>query len=229
MGQKVLIVGVTGGVGSALAGHAIDAGAEVYGVGRKADISLEGLAAYINSEDITTAVQHIPDDIDVVIIATGFLHDDTLFPEKKLTDVQPQNLNKNYIINAQLPIMWAQAIASKLNKNGAVFASLSARVGSVSDNKLGGWYSYRMSKAALNMGLKTLSIEWARTLPNTIVLGVHPGTVATALSAPFQKNVSAEKLFTPEQSAAYLWGVIGRSCLADSGKIFAWDGQEIAP
>lgn len=109
------------------------------------------------------------------------------------------------------------------------FATISARVGSVSDNHLGGWYSYRASKAALNMMLKNLSIELARKYPHALVLGLHPGTVDTKLSKPFQASSGGKKLFTPEESAAYLLNVIATKTPADSGRCFAYDGSEIAP
>ena len=106
---------------------------------------------------------------------------------------------------------------------------LSARVGSISDNHAGGWYSYRVSKTALNMLLKTLSIETQRRLPKAIVTGLHPGTVDSALSHPFQRNVPWGNLFTPEQSADYLLGIIGALTPEQSGRVFAWDGTEVPP
>jgi NAD(P)-dependent dehydrogenase (short-subunit alcohol dehydrogenase family) len=108
-----------------------------------------------------------------------------------------------------------------------VFAAISARVGSISDNRLGGWYSYRASKAALNMLLKTAAIELGRTRKELVVLGLHPGTVDTGLSKPFQSNVSEGKLFTPEQSARYLLEVIDGVTPEHSGSVLAWDAQTV--
>jgi len=102
-----------------------------------------------------------------------------------------------------------------------------ARVGSIEDNRLGGWVGYRASKAALNQIIRTLSIEVARTQPQTILVGLHPGTVDTPLSLPFQRNVAAGKLFTPKQSAEALLDVIDRLSNADSGRIFDWKGERI--
>ena len=110
-----------------------------------------------------------------------------------------------------------------------VFAALSARVGSISDNRLGGWYSYRASKAALNMLLKTLAIETRRRNPQQIIVGLHPGTVDTALSQPFQKNVKPGALFTADDSARYLLNVIDGLSAEQSGGIFDWQGREITP
>ena len=109
----------------------------------------------------------------------------------------------------------------------AVFAALSARVGSISDNRLGGWYAYRASKAALNMVLKTTAIEIGRRFKNQIIVGLHPGTVDTPLSKPFQANVPADKLFTPEFSAERLLTVIDGLTAADSGNLFDWAGERI--
>ena len=109
----------------------------------------------------------------------------------------------------------------------SVFGSLSARVGSISDNKSGGWYAYRASKAAHNMLIKTASLEARMKYKQAVIVGLHPGTVATNLSAPFRGNVSPEKLFTPSQSADYLLGVMDNLTIEQSGSVFAWDGQEI--
>ncbi len=109
----------------------------------------------------------------------------------------------------------------------SVFAALSARVGSIADNRLGGWTSYRASKAALNMVLKTLSIEHARRFPDSAVIGLHPGTVDTRLSRPFQRNVAEGKLLSAAQSAGYLLDVIEQVTPEDTGRTFAWDGSKI--
>lgn len=234
-GKNVVVIGVTGGIGGALATKAIDAGAAVYGVGRQLTCDVTGLAGYFSadlmvSEERQKVLSELPKQIDYVVIATGFLHDSVTAPEKRLSSLTPEALIQNYTVNAMLPMLFARDILPKLAREKAgVLAVLSARVGSISDNQLGGWYSYRMSKAALNMGLKTLSIEAARTHKDWVVLGLHPGTVETGLSAPFQGNVAAGKLFTPQQSAAYLWDVIAARTPADSGKVFDWQGEEISP
>ena len=111
----------------------------------------------------------------------------------------------------------------------SVFAFLSARVGSISDNKLGGWYSYRASKTALNQIIKNFSIEVKRSNINAIFVGLQPGTVKSYLSKPFEKNVKADKLFTPDYSAEKLLDVISNLTNEDSGKVYAWDGEEIGP
>jgi len=107
------------------------------------------------------------------------------------------------------------------------FASLSARVGSIGDNRSGGWYAYRSAKAAQNMMLRTLSVEWARRFPEATVTLLHPGTTDTALSKPFQSFVPPEKLFSAEQAARYLLDVLLQQTPSESGEFLAWDGQRI--
>jgi NAD(P)-dependent dehydrogenase (short-subunit alcohol dehydrogenase family) len=111
----------------------------------------------------------------------------------------------------------------------AIFAALSARVGSIGDNRLGGWYGYRASKAALNMIVKSLSIELARTHPHAACVALHPGTVATGLSAPFQRGVPADQLFSLETAASHLLEVITGLSGSQSGGMFAWDGRAVSP
>ncbi len=112
-------------------------------------------------------------------------------------------------------------------KSGSIFASISAKVGSIEDNRLGGWYGYRASKAALNMFLKTIAIEYSRRCPKTIVVALHPGTTDTRLSQPFQKNVPPEKLFPVSKTVNLLLEVLAGLKLADSGEFFSWDGSRL--
>jgi NAD(P)-dependent dehydrogenase (short-subunit alcohol dehydrogenase family) len=166
--------------------------------------------------------------LDLVIVATGFLHDHTITPEKSLRELSQISFQKNFLINTIGPALVAKHFLPKLHKDQrSVFTVLSARVGSISDNRLGGWYAYRASKAAVNMFIKTASIEAARKQKNAIIVGLHPGTVASPLSQPFQKNVAPEKLFTPEYAAKKLINVIQNLEIKDSGNIFAWDGKTI--
>ena len=168
--------------------------------------------------------------IDKVVICSGLLHQGELRPEKSLRQIKTDNLQALYYMNAIVPMLVAQQLVPFLNKQQpTVFAALTARVGSISDNGLGGWYGYRASKSAAHMLLKTLSIELKRKLPKLAVISLHPGTVDTSLSAPFQARVPTGKLFSPHQSAGYLWQVVQQVSAEDSGKIFAWDGSEITP
>lgn len=168
--------------------------------------------------------------LDLVIVATGMLHNKKIMPEKSLRDLSPENLQHLFTVNAIIPAMIAKYFIPTLNKNDrSFFAVLSARVGSISDNRLGGWYAYRASKAALNMVIKNAAIETERRNKKAIVVGLHPGTVDSELSKPFQKNVPDGKLFTPEYSAAKMINVLEHLTPEQSGKCFAWDGEEIEP
>ena len=164
----------------------------------------------------------------LVINTSGFLHSNLVKPEKRLSNINRSNINKNFSINAIAPILIAKSIEKFIRPElPFCFASLSARVGSIGDNRLGGWYSYRASKAAQNQFLKTLSIEWRRKFPLSIVSILHPGTCDTKLSKPFQSAVPKDKLFTPSQSCEYLIDIISEQKPSDSGKFLAWDSSII--
>lgn len=165
----------------------------------------------------------------LVIVATGILHDgDRIQPEKAMREFDAGTMAEVFAINAIAPAIIGKHFLPILRKNEkSVFAALSARVGSIGDNRLGGWASYRASKAALNMLLRTLAIEHARRNRDSVILGLHPGTVDTGLSKPFQRRVPDKQLFTPEASADYLLHVIDKVTADDSGNVFAWDGKRI--
>ena len=160
----------------------------------------------------------------LVINTSGFLHSELVKPEKRLTHINRSNCIKNFSVNAIAPILIAKSIEKFIRPElPFLFASLSARVGSIGDNRLGGWYSYRASKTAQNQFLKTLSIEWRRKYPLSIVSILHPGTCDTKLSKPFQSNVPKDKLFTPTQASEYLINIISEQSPSDTGKFLAWD------
>jgi len=162
----------------------------------------------------------------LVIAATGALHSATLTPEKSYRALNAAALAEAFAVNAIGPALLAKHFLPLTARAGrSVFAALSARVGSIGDNRLGGWHGYRASKAALNQILRTLSIEHARTRPEGIVVALHPGTVATPLSAPFRDR--AASVFTAEVAAAHLLQVIDGLTPADTGGFFAWDGSPI--
>jgi NAD(P)-dependent dehydrogenase (short-subunit alcohol dehydrogenase family) len=168
--------------------------------------------------------------VALIINVAGVLHGAGFSPEKKLAQVTPEALRTVFEVNAFGPLLVAKHFSGMLrHENRSVFASLSARIGSISDNRLGGWYAYRGSKAAQNMFTKTLSIELGRVAPKAVVIGLHPGTVDTGLSAPFQSGVPEHKLFTPEYSVTRLLAVIDRVTSADTGKVFDFRGDEILP
>ncbi|MFC1681811.1 SDR family oxidoreductase [Pseudomonadota bacterium] len=167
-------------------------------------------------------------EIDWLINAAGILHTGDDGPEKTIRQFEPDFFMRNIAINALPTLLLARFTQDKFRHGRpAVFATVSARVGSITDNRLGGWYSYRSSKAALNMCMKTLAIEWKRTLPNVTVAALHPGTTDTSLSKPFQKNVPENKLFTPDQSAGYMVKVLGGLTPLQSGRFWAYNGEEL--
>ncbi len=171
--------------------------------------------------------QQVP-ALHMVVNAAGALQGERLIAEKSVTQVSLASLQAAFAINSFAPVLLGKALMPLLrHREPAIFASLSARVGSIGDNRLGGWYSYRASKAAQNQLLKTLAIELARINPRSIVVPLHPGTTDTLLSKPFQSNVAPDKLFTPTFAAASLLTVISHLTPSDSGNFYAWDGQLI--
>lgn len=166
--------------------------------------------------------------VRLVLVATGLLHAPGVRPEKSWAALDAAALARVYTVNAIGPALVGKHFLPLLPAAGrSVFAALSARVGSIDDNRLGGWHAYRASKAALNMLLRNFAIELARRAPQALCVGLHPGTVDSALSKPFQANVPAGRLFAPEVSAAHLLQVLERLTPADSGGVYAWDGQRI--
>lgn len=164
----------------------------------------------------------------LVINASGWLHDQHHQPEKRLQQVDADALLKSFSINAMAPLLLAKAVEPCLLRDHPFhFASLSARVGSITDNRSGGWYAYRGAKAAQNMYLRSLSLEWARRFPSACVTLLHPGTTDTALSRPFQTFVAADRLFSPERAAVQLLDVLSQQTPEQSGAFLAWDGQSI--
>lgn len=181
--------------------------------------SISGAAARCRSEG----------PLHLVFVATGMLHAGTAVqPEKSWRMLSPEGMARSFAVNAIGPALIARHFLELLAKDQrAVFAAVSARVGSIEDNRLGGWYSYRASKAALHMLIRTFAIELARRNPGALCVALHPGSVDTALSKPFQAGIPVGKLFTPRYAAERLLGVIDSLAPADSGGVFAWDGSRI--
>ncbi|MDE2405843.1 MAG: SDR family NAD(P)-dependent oxidoreductase [Sphingomonadales bacterium] len=228
--RRAAVFGASGGIGAALADALEADGCEVWR-GSRGGGGLRGFAFDLTDEDsIAAAVARIGGELDLVLVASGVLHDAArgVAPEKSWRQIDPAAMARAFAVNAIGPALVAKHVLPLLPKGRrGVFAALSARVGSIGDNRLGGWHSYRASKAALNMLVRNLAIECARSRPQAVVVALHPGTVATGLSAPFQRGVPAERLFTPAVAAGALLGVVARLTPADSGGLFAWDGQAI--
>lgn len=217
---RAVVVGAGGGIGSAFVDLLRERGVVIPLA--RADLDLTDQAS------ITAAAALIDGPLDLVIVATGTLHDTAGGPEKALRDLDAARLAYAFAVNAIGPALVAAAFLPLLRTNRkTAFVALSARVGSIADNRLGGWYGYRASKAALNQLMRTAAIEHARRAPLSIVAAVHPGTVDTPLSAPFQRGVAPAKLFTPAFSAAAMIDAVDRLTPADSGGFFAWDGSTI--
>ena len=165
---------------------------------------------------------------NVVLNLSGMLHCSQFGPERTWRHLDMETMRRVFEVNTFGIALLAKHLIPMMPRTGrSIFASLSARVGSISDNKLGGWYSYRASKAAQNMIVKNISIEAQRKWKQLICVALHPGTVKTSLSDPFTKNYDPQKLFTPQQSCDFLCDVISHLTMEDTGGFFAWDGQPI--
>jgi len=234
-GFEAVIVGASGGIGEAFVSQLLDNPrvAKVHAWSRSpasaGDDRLVRATIDLTREDTTEAAAEAVEKPNLVIVATGLLHDDTgLSPEKSWRDLNADRLLKTFAVNAIGPALVAKHLLPRFPRDQrAIFGALSARVGSIEDNRLGGWYGYRSSKAALNQLIRTLSIELARTHKQAVCVGLHPGTVDTALSKPFQSNVSESQLFTPETSASHLLQVLDGLTPEDTGRQFAWDGKPV--
>lgn len=233
---SAVVVGASGGIGSALVRALSRGGAHdpVFALSRgssNAPDAVRSLPVDVTDEASIAAVAASVADsgpVGLVIVASGILHRPDVSPEKALRSLNARAMAEVFAVNTIGPALVAKHFVPLLAKGErSVFAALSARVGSIEDNRLGGWYAYRASKAALNQILRTLAIEAARTRPHTIVVGLHPGTVATALSAPFRPDPDAAGIFSPEQSAGHLLKVIEAAGPGDTGRVLAWDGQRI--
>ncbi len=166
--------------------------------------------------------------LHLVINCVGLLHNDQQQPEKALRQLNAEHLLTYFQINSIGPALLAKHILPLLShKSPSLFATISAKVGSIGDNRLGGWYGYRASKAALNMFLRTAAIEYSRRSPQTTLVMLHPGTTDTQLSKPFQKAVPPEKLFSTERTVRQLIAVMSALTIADSGEFFSWDGSRL--
>ncbi|MDA9557439.1 SDR family oxidoreductase [Vibrio sp.] len=231
----VFVVGGSGGIGAAMIQYILNNYplAEVHATYHssavntlKKGITWHQLNVQNESEVKTLAAQF--DKLDWLINAVGLLSTPQHGPEKRLeawdsayfeTIFRTNTLSSVYLAKYFKPAL-EQAVSPR-------FAVLSARVGSIEDNHLGGWYSYRMSKAALNMFLKTVSIEWLKQMPACCVLALHPGTTNTELSRPFHRNIPEGKLFSPERVAQDLIQLIQNSTPDQSGRFCAYDGEGI--
>lgn len=235
--MRALVVGASGGIGSAfvelLAAQARYT--QVVAWSRSEAATSEEKVRPIHGidlqdeETIAVAAQRLG-EVDLVIVATGMLHDGDLKPEKSWRSLEPTAMKRAFEINTIGPALVAKHVLPLLPRDRrAVFAVLSARVGSIGDNRLGGWHSYRASKAALNQLIRCFSIELSTKRPQAVCVSLHPGTVDTDLSKPFQAGVREGKLFTAKESARRLLAVLDGLTPAQSGRVYDWAGSEIEP
>lgn len=233
--DKILVIGGSGGIGEALVRALLDRHPE-------ADITATYFQTQANLEhgrlrwvqlDVrdNAAIERLAaefDRLDWLINCVGALHIGDAGPEKTITAVDGEFVKAILEINTLPTLMLARYFFVAMKKSPQpLFATISAKVGSIEDNKLGGWYSYRLSKAALNMALKTLSIEWTRTHPNGCVVALHPGTNNTKLSKPFQANVPTQNLLEPSYTANMFLDILENLNSSNSGQFLAWDGEEL--
>lgn len=235
--QVAAVFGASGGIGSAFVAHlARDAGrGRILALSRRPalDQYAHVVPAFVDITDeasIAAAAEKTRSlgELRLVIVATGLLHGQGISPEKTWGALTPDSLFRAFAVNSIGPALVGKHFLPLLPRHGrSVFAALSARVGSIEDNRLGGWHAYRASKAALNMLLRSFAIELARRAPEALCIGLHPGTVDTRLSRPFQGNVAPGTLRRPEDAAARLLEVIRRLGPEASGGVFAWDGARL--
>lgn len=228
--NKIAIIGASGALGSAFTATIKERykNASIFAFSRTGPDHID----YSHEESIAEAAEFASrqDPLDLVIFAGGILHEGSLMPEKTLKELSKEKFQRIFEVNTITPALVVKHFLPKLNNNApSFFAALSARVGSISDNQLGGWYAYRASKSALNMIIKNAAIEISRRNKHATVVGLHPGTVDSALSKPFQSFVPEGKLFTPQYSAQKMLDVLLTLTPNQSGKCFAWDGEEILP
>jgi NAD(P)-dependent dehydrogenase (short-subunit alcohol dehydrogenase family) len=237
-GMRAVIFGATGGIGDALVAQLAATGSysQIYAGGRslppvKHPVEIPFAFDLTDEASIARAAQSIgaAGPVDLAIVATGILHDHSAFtPEKSARALDADSLARVFAVNTIGPALISKHILPLMRRDArAVFAALSARVGSITDNRLGGWHSYRASKAALNMLFRNFAIEFAGRNRQGIVVTIHPGTVDTVLSRPFQRGVPQGRLLEPKQSAAHILSVLDSLSPQDSGGLFAWSGERI--
>jgi NAD(P)-dependent dehydrogenase (short-subunit alcohol dehydrogenase family) len=233
--MNVLVVGGNGGIGFAVVKEVVRRfpTAEVYATFRQDKPTYAHMRVTWHQLDAVDELQvkrlsESVCQVDWVINCVGMLHTQEKGPEKNLGSLNADFFLQTMSVNTLPTVLLAKHFSPMLKRSQSPkFAVISAKVGSITDNRLGGWYSYRTSKAALNMFLKTMSIEWQRTVKKGVVLALHPGTTDTPLSEPFQANVPADQLFSPERVASDLVGLIANATPKDSGAFWAYNGERL--
>ncbi|ANB67460.1 SDR family NAD(P)-dependent oxidoreductase [Aeromonas veronii] len=237
MSEGIVVIGASGGIGAALVTHWLAAGVgPVIAISRQpapaeaSSPALHWLCCDYSDEQMATAVARIAELAPRphrVVICNGILHQGEIQPEKRLEAINLDAMTRLYQTNALLPLRWISQLLPLFGREPCTLAVLSARVGSIGDNRAGGWYGYRASKAALNMLLKCAAIELARRAPGVKLLAFHPGTVDTQLSRPFHANVPPGNVQSPELVADHLINLMNR--LQPDGELsfLDWQGKPI--
>ncbi len=244
---EILIVGGSSGIGLEFVHHFLqypnlnhlyatfhsqDSANKLISLSQKYSQKLSPISMDITAEkSIEKGIKEVSkktETLHLVIYCVGILHKDEFQPEKSLKQISEQQLLTYFQINSIGAVLIAKHILPFLrHSEHSIFAAISAKVGSIEDNFLGGWYGYRASKAALNMLMKTTSIEYSRRSPKTVVVALHPGTTDTELSKPFQKNVPQGKLFSTTKTVNQLVQIMKDLKIGDNGKFFSWDGTTL--
>ena len=228
----VVVIGARGGLGRALLEAAASRWpeSEVMGLSRQSTPALDLLdegSLMACAQAVQTRLRETGRSLDLVIDATGWLHGNGWMPEKSWRQLDPAHLAHQFAVNATGPALLMKHFLPLLpRQQRAVFATLSAKVGSIGDNRLGGWWGYRAAKAALNQFVRTASIELARSHPRAICVALHPGTVDTALSQPFSR--SGLEVRAPAEAAGRLLDVIQGLGAEHTGGFFNHDGAPLA-
>jgi NAD(P)-dependent dehydrogenase (short-subunit alcohol dehydrogenase family) len=244
---NAFIAGASQGIGLGFVKHLLqeEKFAKIYATYRRQESAFELIALAGKHRDrLTCLAMDITDELQVsacvgriraeadklhfVVNCVGILHEGELQPEKSLRQIDPEQLIYYFQVNSIGGVLLAKHLLPLFqHSDRSIFASISAKIGSIGDNYLGGWYGYRASKAALNMLMRTVAIEYGRKSPNTSIVLLHPGTTDTRLSQPFQKNVPDEKLFPIERTVDQLMAVLAKLNPGDSGEFFSWDGSRL--
>ena len=225
MSALSVVIGATGAIGAAIAAELQAQGRAVVGLSRSTSPRLD-LLDETSIEEAAGAIKAMNRPVELVFDATGYLHGEGFMPERSWRALEADHMLLDYRLNAIGPALLMKHFLPLLQRDQrAVFATLSARVGSISDNRLGGWHSYRASKAALNQLVRTCSIELARKNKSAICVAVHPGTVASRLSEPFSK--SGLDVRAPQVAAEEILSVIDQLTPDDSGLLFDHKGKQV--
>jgi|TARA_R100000049_G_C1952542_1_gene101608 NAD(P)-dependent dehydrogenase (short-subunit alcohol dehydrogenase family) len=233
--DRAIIFGASGGIGAALVEALIARGADtVFAASRTRPEGLADAAQWVrfdldDESSITAAAETVGTPLDCAIVASGLLTlPDGTGPERSYKQVEGEAMARVFHLNTIGPALIAKHFLPLLTRDRrSIFAALSARVGSIGDNRIGGWHSYRASKAALNMLIRNYAIELGRTHSQAVCVALHPGTVETALSGPFQANLPEGQLTAPAQAARNLLDVLDGLGPQDSGQLFDWAGKRV--